>query len=188
MVDGAASLMSVFYGLKAAGIWRLERGMNHLDSGAHFYNVYETSDGKFIAIGAIEPQFYAELLKRAGLEDPAFAPQMDRAAWPALKAKLGAAFKSRTRDEWCGFLEGTDACFAPVLDMAEAPSHPHNRARETFVEIGGVVQPNAAPRLSRTPGAPQGEPPKHGGDTLEVLAEWGFRADEIESLRTAGAI
>jgi alpha-methylacyl-CoA racemase len=188
MTDGAASLMSAFYGLAAAGIWKLERGVNHLDSGAHFYSVYETSDRKFVAIGAIEPQFYALLREKLGITDPAFDRHMDRAAWPELKEKLAAIFRTKTREEWCALLEATDVCFAPVLDMDEAPKHPHNRARETFVEIEGVVQPGAAPRFSRTPGRVQGPPAKIGAHTEDVLRDWGFAAQEIAELRTAGAI
>jgi alpha-methylacyl-CoA racemase len=188
MTDGAASLMTAFYGLAAAGIWRLERGMNHLDSGAHFYNVYETADGKHVAIGAIESQFYALLREKLGIVDPAFDAHMTREAWPGLKTKLEAIFKTKTREDWCALLEGTDACFAPVLNMAEAPGHPHNVARETFIEIEGVVQPNVAPRFSRTPGHVQGPPVKIGAHTEEVLRDWGFAAPEIAQLRAAGAI
>lgn len=188
MTDGSASLMTAFYGLAAAGIWRVERGVNHLDSGSHFYNTYETADGKFVSVGAIEPQFYARLLKAAGIEGGGFDQQMDRAGWPALKAKLETVFKTKSRDEWCAIFEGADACFAPVLDMNEAPLHPHNRARETFVEIEGVVQPGAAPRFSRTPGQVQGPPAKIGAHTDDILREWGFGAGEIAALRAAGAI
>lgn len=188
MTDGAASLMSVFYGLSAAGIWKLERGANHLDTGAHFYNVYETADGKFVAIGAIEPQFYALLREKLGIKDAAFDRHMDRAAWPELKAKLAAIFKTKTRADWCALLEGSDVCFAPVLDMAEAPHHPHNRARGTFIEVDGVVQPGPAPRFSRTPGAVQGPPAKIGEHTEQVLSEWGFSGEDIAALRSAGAI
>jgi len=189
MTDGSASLMTAFYGLAAAGIWRLERGVNHLDSGSHFYNTYETADGKFVSVGAIEPQFYARLLKTAGIEEGGgFEQQMDRAGWPSLEAKIETVFKTKTRDEWCALFEDADACFAPVLDMSEAPTHPHNRARETFIEIEGVVQPNAAPRFSRTPGRVQGPPAKIGAHTQEVLSEWGFAATEIAALSAAGAI
>jgi len=188
MTDGAASLMSVFYGLSAAGIWKIERGVNHLDTGAHFYNVYETADEKFVAIGAIEPQFYALLREKLGISDPAFDRHMDRAAWPDLKAKLDAIFKTKTREQWCALLEGSDVCFAPVLDMGEAPSHPHNRARETFVEVDGVVQPGPAPRFSRTPGRVQGPPTKIGAHTEQVLSDWGFSQAEIARLRAANAL
>jgi alpha-methylacyl-CoA racemase len=174
MTDGAASLAAMFYGMRASGIWTDSRDANLLDGGAHFYDAYETSDGRFVAIGSIEPQFYALLLDKAGLsDDPAFRAQMDRAAWPALSEKLAHVIKQKTRDEWCALMEGTDVCFAPVLSLAEAPAHPHNVARETFVQIDGVTQPNIAPRFSRTPGAVQGPAPKVGAHTSEVLAEWG---------------
>ena len=151
MTDGAAVLMSMIWGFRANGMWSDERGTNLLDTAAHFYDSYETADGKWISIGSIEPQFYAELRRLAGLaDDPDFDAQMDRAAWGPLKAKLTALFRTRTRDDWCGLMEMTDVCFAPVLSMAEAPAHPHNAARGTFVEAGGVVQPAPAPRYSVT--------------------------------------
>jgi alpha-methylacyl-CoA racemase len=152
MTEGAALLMSMVWGFRATAGWKDERGVNILDTGAPFYDAYETADGRFVAIGAIEPQFYAELRRRAGLDgDPDFDRQMETAAWPALKEKLAALFRTRTRDEWCALLEGPDSCFAPVLSMAEAPRHPHNVARGSFLEIGGVTQPAPAPRFSRTP-------------------------------------
>ncbi len=151
MTDGSAVLMSMIWGFRANGIWSDDRGTNLLDTGAHFYDTYETSDGKWISIGSIEPQFYAELRARAGLaEDRDFDAQMDRAAWGPLKAKLTALFLTRTRDEWCALMEMTDVCFAPVLSMAEAPGHPHNAARRTFMQVGGVTQPAPAPRYSVT--------------------------------------
>jgi alpha-methylacyl-CoA racemase len=189
MIDGAANLMAMFWGFRAMGIWSPERGTNLLDTGAHFYDVYECADGGFVSIGSIEPQFYAELLKRTGLDgDPELAGQMDRSTWPALKAKLAEVFRSRTRDEWCDEMEATDVCFAPVLSMDEAPAHPHNVARGTFAERDGVVQPAPAPRFSRT--APSlGRPPAFPGQhTDEVLADWGFGDDEIAALRSAGAV
>jgi alpha-methylacyl-CoA racemase len=151
MCDGTASLMSMFFDLTAMGRWREGREQNFLDGGAHFYGVYECSCGNFISIGSIEPQFYALLRQHAGLTDPAFEAQMDPAAWPALKAKLVAVFKSKTRAEWCAIMEGTDICFAPVLTMSEAPKHAHMAARQVFVERHGVTQPAPAPRFSRTP-------------------------------------
>ena len=152
MTEGAALLMSMVWGFRATAGWKDERGVNILDTGAPFYDAYETADGRFVAIGAIEPQFYAELRRRAGLDgDPDFDRQTETAAWPALKEKLAALFRTRTRDEWCALLEGPDSCFAPVLSMAEAPRHPHNVARGSFLEIGGVTQPAPAPRFSRTP-------------------------------------
>ncbi len=151
MTDGAATLMAMIWGFRANGIWSDDRGTNMLDTGAHFYDTYETLDGKYVSIGSIEPQFYAELRRLAGLaEDKNFDAQMDRSAWGPLKAKLTALFLTRTRDEWCAIMEMTDVCFAPVLSMAEAPAHPHNAARGTFIEVGGVVQPAPAPRYSAT--------------------------------------
>ena len=186
MTDGAASLMSVFYGLFAAGIWRDERGINLLDSGAHFYDTYQTKDGKYVAIGAIEPQFHQALLEKLELEARDFEHRMDRAQWPALKEKLATAFKKKTRDEWDAILLGSDVCYAPVLSLAEAPQHPHNRARGTFVELDGVVQPAPAPRFSvSVPEMPRSPGPAR---SAEVLAAWGFSEDEIASLESAGAI
>jgi alpha-methylacyl-CoA racemase len=150
MAEGASLLMAAFYGLQAEGAWQSQRGQNVLDGAAHFYDAYETADGKHIAVGAIEPQFYSELLKRLGIDDPAFDGQMDRTAWPALKQKIADVFKTRTRDEWCAMLEGTDACFAPVLSMAEAPLHAHAVARGSFVAVEGVMQPAPGPRYSAT--------------------------------------
>ena len=155
MVDGAAILSAMTYSLFGNGVWKDQRGVNLLDSGAHFYETYETADGKWISIGSIEPQFYALLRQHAGLEDdPAFDAQMDHSAWPALKDKLSAVFKAKTRDEWCAIMDGTDICFAPVLSLAEAPRHPHNAARGTFVEQDGMIQPAPAPRFSATPAPP----------------------------------
>ena len=153
MCDGAASLMSMFFDMAAIGRWSEGRENNFLDGGAHFYGVYECACGNFISIGSIEPQFYALLREHAGLSDAAFDAQMDRNAWPALKAKLTQVFRSKTREEWCNIMEGTDICFAPVLTMAEAPDHPHMAARNVFVERHGVTQPAPAPRFSRTPSA-----------------------------------
>lgn len=152
MVDGAAILSAMTYTFLGLGRWKDERGVNLLDGGAHFYDTYETSDGKWISIGSIEPQFYALLLEKTGLKgDPAFAPQMDPRVWPDLKARLAALFLTRTRDEWCAIMDGTDICFAPVLSLREAPKHPHNTARETFVEDEGMVMPAPAPRFLGTP-------------------------------------
>jgi alpha-methylacyl-CoA racemase len=153
MCDGAASLMSMFFDMTAKGRWTEKRESNFLDGGAHFYGVYECACGKFISIGSIEPQFYALLRQLAGLADEGFEAQMDRSAWPGLKQKLADVFRTRTRDEWCGIMEGTDVCFAPVLTMAEAPLHPHMAARKSFVNRHGVTQPAPAPRFSRTPSA-----------------------------------
>ena len=188
MIDGAASLMTSAYALRAAGVGDGPRGENILDGGAHFYEVYETSDGRYVAIAPVEPKFYAELLERIGL-DPGDAPHsMDRADWPASKAQLAARFRTRTRDEWCEVLEGTDACFAPVLGMDEAHRHPHNAARATFVERDGIVQPNAAPRFDRTPGGIRCSPPAPASGTRAVLADWGFTAAEIDDLAARGVV
>jgi alpha-methylacyl-CoA racemase len=175
ITDGVASLMAMMYGMRASGIWSDDRDANMLDGGAHFYDTYETKDGRYVAIGSIEPQFYALLLEKTGLkDDPAFAAQMARPEWPALSAKLAEVIKTKTRDEWTALMEGTDVCFAPVLTMGEAPKHPHNAARQTFIEIDGVVQPNAAPRFSRTPSAVQGGPPQSATDAKQILASWGI--------------
>jgi len=173
MTDGAALLGAMMYGLRAHGSWSAARGANLLDGGAPFYATYACADGRFIAIGAIEPQFYARLLALAGASDPAFERQWDSGDWPALKEKFAALFATRTRDAWCALLEGTDACFAPVLDMDEAPRHPHNAARRTFVDVDGVTQPAPAPRFSRTPGraAPVSAPGQGG---TAILADWGW--------------
>jgi alpha-methylacyl-CoA racemase len=189
MVDGSAVLMAIMHGLRAMGFWTEERGTNILDTGAHFYDVYETADGRYVSIGSLEPQFYAELLRLTGLEgEPDLPAQMDRTAWPAMKERLATIFKARTRDEWCRIMEGTDVCFAPVLSMTEAPEHPHNQSRETFVEVDGVVQPAPAPRFSRTPPQISGPPSAPGADTDAALADWGVAEDEIAKLRSVGAI
>jgi alpha-methylacyl-CoA racemase len=188
MVDGAAVLMTMMHAFLAMGIWEDERGVNMLDTGTHFYDTYETADGKYVSIGSIEPQFYAELLEHTGLAGEELPFQHDRTQWGAMKERLTAVFKSKTRDEWCSIMEGTDVCFAPVLSMREAPEHPHNVHRGTFVERNGVVQPAPAPRFSKTEPEIQ-RPPSHAGQhTDEVLAEWGFDADRIAKLRDAGAI
>jgi alpha-methylacyl-CoA racemase len=188
MVDGAATLMGFFHGMAAMGAWPGERGKNLLDTGAHFYDTYETSDGKFISLGSIEPQFYAELIEKLGLADEDLSGQMDRSGWEGLKVRFEALFKTKTRAQWCEILEGSDACFAPVLSMAEAPEHPHIAHRKTFVESHGLVQPAPAPRFSRT--SPElGRPPAHAGQhTTDVLASFGFGEDEIAALKDAKAV
>ncbi|CAN5846359.1 CaiB/BaiF CoA-transferase family protein [soil metagenome] len=188
MVDGAASLMTMVWSFRAMGMWQDERGTNMLDTGAHFYDTYETADGSYVSIGSIEPQFYAELLRLTGLECEDLPSQHDRSQWPGLKERLAGIFRQKTRDEWCAILEGTDVCFAPVLTMAEAPGHPHMAERGTFTEVAGVTQPAPAPRFSRTPGVIERPPPHAGQHTDEVLAEWGLAAERIAELRAAEAI
>ena len=188
MIDGAASLMTSAYALRAAGVSDAPRGENILDSGAHYYDVYETSDGRYVSVAPVEPKFYAELLQRIGLDAGEAPHSADRGDWPESKARLAALFRTRTRDEWCAILEGTDACFAPVLGMNEAHRHPHNTERGTFVERDGIVQPNAAPRFSRTRGGIRCSPPAPGSGTRSVLADWGFGAEEIDALSSRGVI
>jgi alpha-methylacyl-CoA racemase len=190
MVDGTAILMTFFWGLRAMGMYDPQRrGGNGLDTGAHFYDAYECADGNFISIGSIEPQFYAELMRLAGLEgDPEFARQQDRSQWPALKQRLAEVFRSKSRDEWCSIMEHTDVCFAPVLTMDEAPQHPHNVARGTFVEANGQLQPRPAPRFSRTDGE-IGTAPAHAGQhSRAVLGDLGIDASRIDELVASGAI
>lgn len=173
MVDGAASLMTLFYGLKGAGMWSDVRGANMLDSGAPWYDSYECRDGGHVAIGSIEGKFYVELIEKLGL-DPAILPkQHDRKRWPSLRAAIAAAFRTKTRDEWCAIMEGSDICFAPVLGLDEAPKHPHMATRETFVSPDGVIQPAPAPRFSRTPGGIARRPPVRGEGGEQALADWG---------------
>ena len=189
MVDGASTLMAMMYAMKAMGVWNSERGSNMLDTGAHFYDAYETSDGKYISIGSIEPQFYALLLERSGFGEGEELPRaMDQSQWPVLKEKMVAMFKTRTRAEWCEIMEGTDICFAPVLSMDEAPDHPHMRHRETFVEVAGVTQPAPAPRFSRTEPELTRPPSFEGQHTEEVLESFGLSSDQIASLRAGNAI
>ena len=173
IVDGAASLATVFYGLQAAGLWEERRGSNILDSGAPFYDVYECSDGKWISVGPLETRFFSELLQKLELDPALLDSQHDRAAWPRMKVQIAQRFRMRSRAEWSALLEGTDVCFAPVLSFAEAPEHPHLRARGTFVEVDGVVQPAPAPRFSRTiPPVPRAPSVAPDTDTATLLAEW----------------
>lgn len=188
MTDGATSLMGMFFGMQAAGLWKDQPYSNMLDGAAPFYDTYETADGKFISIGSIEPQFYALLREKAGLDDAAFDAQHDKSQWPSLKQKLEVVFKTKTRDQWCEIMEGTDICFAPVLNMEEAYHHPHNQARETIVEKFGVKQPNVAPRFTGTPSEIQGPVPGVGEHNDEALSDWGFSGDEIEALKSSEAI
>lgn len=188
MTDGTASLLSPFYGMMAMGMWTKERMDNRLDGGAHYYGSYACADGKFISIGSIEPQFYALLLELCEIDDPEFAKQNDKQHWASLRGKLEALFATRTRDQWCALLEGTDVCFAPVLDLQEAPQHPHNVARQSFVEIDGVTQPAPAPRFSRTPTSVQAPAAMAGEHSEEILNDWGFSPNEISALQQSGAI
>jgi alpha-methylacyl-CoA racemase len=188
MVDGAALLMASIYGAQQTGFWSEQRGTNLLDSGAHFYEVYETSDGEYVSIGAIEKQFYQELLERIGLSGEELPEQMDASQWPAMKRRLTAIFKTRTRDEWCEIFQGSDACFAPVLKMSEAHEHPHNRLRSTFVDANGALQPRPAPRFSRTPTEVGSGPAKLGEHSDEILREVRYSDDEIALLRAKQAV
>ncbi|WP_128893274.1 CaiB/BaiF CoA-transferase family protein [Erythrobacter sp. HKB08] len=189
MTDGTAVLMSMMHGMKNMGVWSEELGVNLLDTGAHFYDTYETADGKFISIGSIEPQFYAELRRLAGLEeDSAFDAQHDRSQWGALKDKLTALFKSKTREEWNAIMEHTDVCYAPVLTMSEAAQHPHNVERQTFIEVGGDTQPAPAPRYSGTANADPAPAPMPGDDTDAILESLGIAQDERTALRDAGTV
>jgi alpha-methylacyl-CoA racemase len=188
MVDGAAALMASVYGSWNSGSWLDQRGSNMLDGGAHFYDTYETADGKYISVGAIEPQFYALLLKHGEITDPEFQAQMDRTKWPGFKDKLTDLFKTKTREEWCDIMLGTDICFAPVLKIEEAVKYPHNVERKAFVEIDGVIHQAPAPRFSRTEAEIQGPAPAQGADTEPALKAWGFSSDDIDGLKKAGAI
>ncbi len=189
MVDGAAILMSMIWGLRHLGAFdEQHRGQNVLDTGAPFYDSYECADGAFIAVGALEPQFYAELLAKTGLADEDLPAQMDREGWGRLRARFTELFKTKTRDEWRSLLEDSDACFAPVLTMSEAAEHPHVQARGTIVEFDGVLQPAPAPRFSRTPGELRAPPARPGEHTDVALTDWGFTADELATLHAAGAI
>ncbi len=188
MVDGAASLATMFFGMRAAGQMSLTRGENVLDSGAFFYDVYECRDGKYVALACIEDKFLAEFLERMEIDAREMPAKLDKKRWPAAKALLAERFKTRTREEWCRLLEGSDACFAPVLSMEEAPAHPHNLARGTFIEVDGIVQPGPAPRFSRTPAATPSPPEAPGERGNASLAQWGFAPDEIDALKRCGAL
>lgn len=194
MIDGTNALMATFHGFRALGLYDDRPGTHFLGGAAHFYDTYETRDGKYVSIGSLEPKFYELLIEKAGLDRARFAAcgfslepgAMQPEQWPALKAELAAVFRSRTRAEWCELLEGSDACFAPVLTGAEASRHPHHQARRSFVEVGGVLQHAPAPRFSRTPAADPAPPPRPGADTDQVLGEAQFSAAEIAALRKAG--
>jgi len=188
MTDGSALLMAMINSFHAQGSWKNERGVNVLDTGAHFYEVYETLDGKYISLGSIEPQFYALLMEKAELDPKVFGSQNDRENWPELKQKLETVFKAKTRDQWCEIMEGSDVCFAPVVDFVEAQSHPHNVARKTYVDVDGMMQPAPAPRFSRTEPEVAFAAHAQGEDTQAVLADWGFTQDAIGLLREQGAL
>ncbi|HEY7798172.1 MAG TPA: CaiB/BaiF CoA-transferase family protein [Hyphomonadaceae bacterium] len=188
MVDGAASLMSMFYAMKHIGVWNAERSDNLLDGGAHFYDTYECADGKWVAVGAIEPQFHQVLVEKLGLSEESFPARMDRTHWPAYSQRIADVLRKRPRDEWMKVFEGTDACVAPVLSMDEAPKHPHNVARDTFQTAFGVVQPGPAPRFSRTAGAINGAPATTGRHSREVLQAWGVAPELADSYLKGGAV
>ena len=188
MVDGAATLMTMFHSFLGAGAWNVERGTNLLDTGSHFYDTYECCDGEYISVGSIEPQFYAELIQLSGLEGEDLPGQMDQGQWPAMKERLTGIFMSKTRAEWCEIMEGSDVCFAPVLSIPEAYEHPHNVARGTFVDVAGVKQPAPSPRFSRSTCEIQCPPPHPGQNTDDGLSSWGFSSEEIQKLRDAKAI
>jgi len=186
MVEGASLLAAMFSGFLAAESWTEERGVNILDTGAPWYDVYETKDGKYVSIGAIEAKFYGDLVSRLGLAGQDLPGQHERARWPELRELLGKKFREKTRTEWCEVFEGSDACFAPVLTFSESRIHPHNAARGSFVDVAGVAQPAPAPRFSRTPGAVRRAPPERGEGALAALADWGFSTAEVERLRSRG--
>jgi alpha-methylacyl-CoA racemase len=188
MVDGAASLMTLIYGFHAAGYWKDERGTNRLDSGAPWYNTYETRDGKHVSIAANEARFYQEALRVLGLNAEDLPDQHDQTSWPLMKTRFTEIFKTHTRDEWVALAAGTQSCIVPVLSLAEAPHHPHIQQRGSFVEVDGVVQPGPAPRFSRTPGAIQNPPPRPGQDSDAVLSDWGFSEQERQAMRSACAL
>lgn len=188
ITDGSALLLSLIHALRGGGHWQNARGVNIVDGGAHFYDTYPCADGRWLTVCPIEPPFYRELLDRLGIEDPDFGDQFDAARWPHLREKLAAIFVTRTRDEWCVLFEDSDACVAPVLDLDEAPQHPHNRARGNFTEVAGVSQASPAPRFSRTPGAIAAPPPLPGEHSRDVLADWGIDSQRIAALAAAGVI
>ncbi len=188
MVDGALSLMTSIYGMHAAGAQSDERASNILDSGAHFYNTYETSDGKYVSIGSIEAKFYDLLLEKIGLDPDSLPPQMERESWPAMKETFKEIFLTKTRDQWCALMENTDICFSPVLSLAEAPDYAHNKERGAFVDVDGVKHPAPAPRFSRTPSSIKSPTPPTGAHTDEVLSDWGVSADKLAALKASGAI
>ncbi len=188
MVDGSATLMTMMWGMRAFGFWDEELGVNLLDTGAPFYDTYETADNKYVSIGALEPQFYAELINKLGLADSGLPDQNDRAGWPVLRAKFTEVFAAKTRDEWDAILLGSDACYAPVLTMSEAMAAEHLVSRGTIVEVDGIAQPAPAPRFSRTPGEILRNAPWPGQQTDEALLDWGFSDDEVAKRKASGAV
>ena len=188
MTDGSALLMTMIYSMQSSGMWKTTMGSNLLDGGSHFYDTYECKDGKFISIGSIEPQFYALLCQIAQLDEKVFAKQMSRDLWPEQKEEIKKIFLKKTRDEWCELMEGTDVCFAPVLDMSEAPQHPHNKERKTFIDLEGVTQPAPAPRFSRTEPEVVSSPSIVGEHTNEVLSSIGLSEEDISTLKTSGSV
>ena len=188
MTDGSALLMTMIYTMQSSGVWKTSMGSNLLDGGSHFYDTYECKDGKFISIGSIEPQFYALLCQIADLDEEVFGKQMSRDSWPEQKEEITKIFLNKSRDEWCDLMEGTDVCFAPVLDMSEAPKHPHNIERKTFIDLEGVTQPAPAPRFSRTEPEVVSSPSIVGEHTNEVLSSIGLSDEDISSLKTSGAV
>jgi len=188
MCDGVALLSAAIFGAAQMGAWNPEPGTNMLDSGSHFYDVYECSDGRYISVGALEPQFYASFLEVIGLAAEELPHQMDQSAWPALKERVAAIFKTKTRDEWCDAMEGHEVCFAPVLAMSEAPEHSHNKSRGVFIEFEGAMQPAPAPRFDRTPAEIQCGPSAPGAQTGECLEAWGIEPARIEALRAEGVV
>ena len=188
MTDGSALLMTMIYTMQSSGFWKDSMGSNMLDGGAHFYDTYECSDGKFISLGSIEPQFYKLLCDLAGFDNNLSSDQMSRDGWPEKKKAVKEIILTKTREEWCQIMEGTDVCFAPVLSMEEAPNHPHNKARQTFIELEGATQPAPAPRFSRTNPEVQSSPSLVGEHTDEILQSLNLGADEIEKLKTSGSV
>lgn len=188
MTDGTSLLMSMFHTLQEVGMWSQNRGSNLLDSGAFFYDTYETKDSKYVSLGSLEPKFYALLMEKANLDPELFGNYMDQSKWPTLKKKLGEVMKTKTRDEWCEIMEGTDICFAPVLDLKEAPDHHHNKARNTYIDVEGMIQPAPAPRFSKTPSEVQFGSKAPGEDSVDILKDWGFSDSEIDTLSKNGAL
>jgi alpha-methylacyl-CoA racemase len=188
MTDGTASLLSGFFGMMEMDMWTTNRYKNRLDGGAFYYGSYECKDGEYISIGSLEPQFYSLLLEKCEITDSSFDEQLDQKSWPEKREKMEAVFKTKTRDEWSEIMEGTDVCFAPILNLEEAPDHPHNKSRKTYVDFEGVTQPAPAPRFSRTQGSIQSSAALIGANTNEILNSWGFSDDKVENLKKGGVI